>query len=206
MTLGQTWRDAIGADRPVVVAASTRDGEEAMILEVLHRIDVTGLLVVIVPRHPQRFDAVAALLDERGIRYRRRSEGAMPAKDCAVWLGDSMGEMAAYYSACDVAFVGGSLRPFGSHNVVEPCALGRPVIVGPSVFNFQEAVDLGVAAGAVLQVPDAAALADAAAMLLRDPAMARRMGESGSRFARNHQGAVERLMALIDWSGVDKTE
>jgi len=121
-----------------------------------------------------------------------------------VWLGDSMGEMTSYYEVCDVAFVGGSLQPFGAHNLVEACALGKPVIVGPSVYNFQEAADLGMAAGAVVQVPDAEALAEQVRQLLDDQPRRIRTGEAGRRFAQAHRGAVERLLALVDWSCIDR--
>lgn len=195
---GRQWRDRLGSHRPVFLAASTRDGEEPLLLDVLARIAVPNLLTIIVPRHPQRFDEVARMLDERGIRYRRRSSGLMPDADCAVWLGDSMGEMTAYYAVCDVAFVGGSLRPFGAHNLVEPCALGKPVVIGPSVFNFQEAVELGVAAGAVVQVRDAIVLAAEVQALLMDSTRAAQMGTAGAAFARAHRGAVDRLIELLD--------
>lgn len=202
---GRAWREAIGAARPVFLAASTRDGEEAMLLSVLERIGVGELLTILVPRHPQRFDEVARLLAERGIAFRRRSEGAPPGADCSVWLGDSMGEMAAYYAACDVAFVGGSLQPFGAHNLLEACALGKPVIVGPSVYNFQEAVDLGLAAGAVIQAGDAAGVAEQVGKLLRDAPLAQRVGAAGAAFAREHRGAVERLFERIDWAPVERS-
>jgi len=195
---GLEWRASIGRERPVFVAASTRDGEEPLLLDVLARIDVPNLLTILVPRHPQRFDAVARMLDERGISYQRRSAGGVPGADCAVWLGDSMGEMTAYYTACDVAFVGGSLRPFGAHNLLEACALEKPVVIGPSIFNFQEAAALGIAAGAVVQVQDAVALASEVQALLKDPKRAERMGAAGAAFARAHRGAVERLLALLD--------
>ena len=194
---GRQWRESWDASRPVFLAASTRDGEEALLLDVLDRIDVPRLLVVIVPRHPQRFSEVAEMLERRGIAFVRRSANARPSPQTGVILGDSMGEMSAYYAACDVAFVGGSLRPFGAHNLLEACALAKPVLVGPSVYNFEEAVTLGVAAGGVLQVPDAVSLAREAAALLTDPERARRMGEAAGAFARAHRGAVDRLFALI---------
>ena len=194
---GRAWRDALGASRPVFLAASTREGEESLLLDVLADIRVPGLLMVIVPRHPQRFDEVAGMLEQRRLRYERRSTGDSPDAATQVWLGDSMGEMTAYVAACDVAFIGGSLRPFGAHNLVEACALGKPVVIGPSVFNFQEAVELGMAAGAVIQVPDAAALAVQVAELLQDPPRAARIGNSGLDFARAHRGAVERLFTLL---------
>jgi len=200
---GRAWRAAIGMARPVFLAASTREGEEPSLLDVLDRLRPAGALTILVPRHPQRFDAVARMLEERGIRYRQRSDGAMPGDDCGVWLGDSMGEMAAYYAACDVAFIGGSLRPYGAHNLVEACALGKPVIIGPSVYNFQEAAELGIAAGAVIQVEDAAGVAAQASRLLSDPALAAEIGQAGETFARAHRGAVDRLLERIDWSGVE---
>ncbi len=194
---GAVWRATIGRDRPVFLAASTREGEEALLLEVLNEIRVPDLLTVIVPRHPQRFDEVARLVEERGIAYRRRSADPLPDARTRVWLGDSMGEMAAYLAACDVAFIGGSLRPFGAHNLVEACALGKPVVIGPSVFNFQEAVDLGVAAGGVIQVANANAVAAQVASLLNDQERARAIGSAGAAFARAHRGAVDRLFALL---------
>jgi 3-deoxy-D-manno-octulosonic-acid transferase len=195
---GLRWRSLWGAARPVLLLASTREGEEALLLDVLGRLDVPQLLTVIVPRHPHRFDEVAALLAAGGIAYVRRSSDATPDAGTRVLLGDSMGEMSAYYAACDVAFIGGSLRPYGAHNLIEACALGKPVLIGPSVYNFQEDVELGVAAGAVIQVADAAAAANEAGAMLNHPERARVVGEAAARFARSHRGAVDRLFALIE--------
>jgi 3-deoxy-D-manno-octulosonic-acid transferase len=195
---GRQWRQTWAETRPVLLAASTRDGEEALLLDVLDRIEVPGLLTVIVPRHPQRFDEVAELLARRGVSHVRRSSNAPPRAQTRVLLGDSMGEMAAYYAACDVAFIGGSLKPYGAHNLVEACALAKPVLIGPAVFNFQEAAELGIAAGGVVQVADAAALAKIASPLLKDPDRARSMGEAAAAFARSHRGAIDRLFDLIE--------
>jgi 3-deoxy-D-manno-octulosonic-acid transferase len=195
---GLRWRSRWGAARPVLLLASTREGEEALLLDVLGRMQMPGLLVVIVPRHPQRFEEVAALLAAGAMRYVRRSSDPIVDPDTRIVLGDSMGEMSAYYAACDVAFVGGSLRPFGAHNLIEACALGKPVLIGPSVYNFQEAVELGVAAGAVIQVADAAAAANEAGAMLNHPERARVVGEAAARFAHSHRGAVDRLFALIE--------
>src|SRR5690606_10591864 len=120
----------------VLLAASTRDGEEALILDAVRQLQVSGLLMLIVPRHPQRFDEVAALLQKRGLRFARKSSltGALPS-DVEVLLGDSMGEMFAYYAACDLAFIGGSLLPLGGQNLIEACAMGKPVLIGPHTFN-----------------------------------------------------------------------
>lgn len=195
--LGRRWRAAWGG-RPVFLAASTREGEEQALLRVLDRIRVPDLLTVIVPRHPQRFDEVAALLDAQAIPYTRRTSSEPPRPGTRVLLGDSMGEMAAYYAACDVAFIGGSLLDYGAHNLIEAAALGKPVLLGPSVFNFQEAAELAMSAGAAMQVADAEQLAEAAAALLQDAARARAMGQAGEAFARAHRGAVDRLFALLE--------
>jgi 3-deoxy-D-manno-octulosonic-acid transferase len=195
--LGRQWRAAWARNRPVFLAASTRDNEEGMLLEVLEAIRIPHLLALIVPRHPQRFEEVGALLASRGFSFVRRSSAVSPGEDVRVVLGDSLGEMAAYYAACDVAFVGGSLAPFGAHNLLEACAAGKPVLIGPSVFNFEEVTALGVAAGAVIQVSDAAALADEAAKLLADSDRARAIGNAGERFAAQHRGAVECLLQFL---------
>jgi 3-deoxy-D-manno-octulosonic-acid transferase len=191
---GQAWRQALG--RPVMLLASTREGEEEMLLKEAARLPAEVLLVV-VPRHPQRFDEVARLLDARGLRYQRRSEGTRVAADTRVLLGDSMGEMFAYYAACDVAFVGGSLLPYGAQNLIEPCAVGKPVLIGPSSFNFTEAAEGAVAAGAAIRVADAAALVREAGRLLRDHAARERMSRAGLAFCELHRGATARVVDLI---------
>ena len=196
--VGRSWRARWGAGRPVWLVASTREGEEPLVLDALARVHVDDLLTVIVPRHPQRFDEVARLLEERGIRYWRRSAATWPAGDARIMLGDSMGEMFAYYAACDVAFIGGSLRPFGAHNLLEACALAKPVIVGPSTYNFQEAVELGLAAGGVVQVQNVDALAEETTRILTDSVLRASMGEAARAFADAHRGAVDRLFALLE--------
>ncbi len=197
LELGRVWRRDFGETRPVLLAASTREGEEALLLDAIGALDVPGLLLVIVPRHPQRFDEVARLLDSRGVSFQRRSAGTAVAPGTGVVLGDSMGELFAYYAACDVAFVGGSLLPLGGQNLIEACAAGRPALIGPSVYNFEEIVVLATRAGAAVQVPDATALAREAARLLRDPVAARRMGEAGLAFCAAHRGATARVLELI---------
>ena len=197
LELGQSLRRGFGEARPVLLAASTREGEEALLLDALEGIAAPGLLTVIVPRHPQRFDEVARLLEARGVRYQRRSANAVTAPDTRVVLGDSMGEMFAYYAACDFAFIGGSLLPLGGQNLIEACAVGKPVLIGPSTYNFADAVELAVQAGAAIQVPDPAALAREAGRLLRDPAAARRMSQAALAFANAHRGATARVLELI---------
>ena len=197
LELGRRLRSRFGETRPVLLAASTREGEEALLLDVLSRIDVPGLLTVIVPRHPQRFDEVAELLRSRGVSFQRRSADAAVDADARVVLGDSMGEMFAYYGASDVAFIGGSLLPLGGQNLIEACAVGRPVLVGPSSYNFAEAVELAVKAGAAIQVADASGVARETMRLLRDAATRDRMGQAALAFARAHRGATEKVMELL---------
>jgi 3-deoxy-D-manno-octulosonic-acid transferase len=168
-----------------------------LLLDALAQVDVPGLLTVIVPRHPQRFEEVASLLAARGIRFQRRSESAAVAVGIPVVLGDSMGEMFAYYAACDVAFIGGSLLPFGGQNLIEGCAAGKPVLVGPSTYNFSEAVELAVRAGAAVQAPDAATLAKEAARLLQDADATQRMAQAALEFCSAHRGASEKVLQLI---------
>jgi 3-deoxy-D-manno-octulosonic-acid transferase len=185
-------------ERPVVLAASTREGEEALILDALARRPLERALVVIVPRHPQRFDAVAELLRARGLAFVRRSEARAPDAGCGFVLGDSMGEMASYYRACDVAFIGGSLLPFGAQNLIEACAAGAPVLIGPSSFNFAQAVELAIEARAAHRVESADDLVAVLHQLLADPAQRRAMGRRGIEFAQSHRGATERVMLLIE--------
>ena len=157
-----------------------------------------ALLTVLVPRHPQRFDAVAKLLGDRGISFQRRSEERPVAAATTVLLGDSLGELYAYYAGCDVAFIGGSLLPLGGQNLLEACAMGKPVLIGPHTFNFDEATRLAVAAGAALRVQDVGELGSTLARLLSDPGERRRMGEAGLALMRQHQGAAQRIVALLE--------
>jgi 3-deoxy-D-manno-octulosonic-acid transferase len=201
LALGRKWRGLYGAGRPVLLAASTREDEEEPLLEQLKTMEVPGLLTVIVPRHRRRFDSVAALVEQRGFRVQRRTEDAAIRPDTHVVLGDSMGEMFAYYAACDVAFIGGSLLPFGGHNLIEACAVGKPVVIGPSVYNFSGAVDEAVRAGAAIRVRDAKELAREATRLLLDRAAALGMGEAGVAFCAGHRGATARVLQLIKLKG-----
>jgi 3-deoxy-D-manno-octulosonic-acid transferase len=194
LTLGAEFRLRFGASRPVWMAASTRDGEETLILDAIARIPMpAGSLLVIVPRHPQRFAVVADLLRSRGVAFVRRSENAAVPADIGVVLGDSMGEMSAYYAASDVAFVGGSLLPLGGQNLIEPIALGIPVLIGPHTFNFAEATAGAIAAGAARLVTDADEMARAICDLLSDPSRRQAMGDAARTFHAAHQGAVQRL-------------
>jgi 3-deoxy-D-manno-octulosonic-acid transferase len=190
------------AARPVLLCASTREGEEALILDAWRALanKPPGMLLVLVPRHPQRFDEVARMVEERGLSLARRS--ALPERsdsevDSEVLLGDSMGEMFAYYAACDCAFIGGSLLPLGGQNLIEACAVGKPVLVGEHTFNFLQATEEAVEAGAALRVPDAAALLSEAARLLGDDAARAQMSEQAIAFAGRHRGATVRTVELL---------
>jgi 3-deoxy-D-manno-octulosonic-acid transferase len=199
LALGASLRNWFGPQRPVFLAASTRDGEETLILDALANWKIPQLLTVIVPRHPQRFEDVAALAQQRGHKVQRRSENRPIEADTRIVIGDSMGEMFAYYAACDVAFVGGSLLPLGGQNLLEACAVGRPVLVGPHTFNFEDATRGAIEAGAAIQVSDADELRSAIEQLLSDSNRRRAMSEAGKRFTDAHRGATEKTLKLLRW-------
>ena len=165
-------------------------------LEAWRRIAASRALLVLVPRHPQRFAEVAALLTRLGIDFVRRSD-RLPGPETPVWLGDSMGEMAAYYSLADIAFIGGSLLPLGGQNLIEAAACGCPVVVGPHTFNFQQATADAIAAGAALRVPDAEALVGTVCRALGDASELGKMRAAATGFAASHRGAGARTLALI---------
>ncbi|MFT3721019.1 3-deoxy-D-manno-octulosonic acid transferase [Pseudorhodoferax sp.] len=198
---GRQWRAAAG--RPVVLFASSREGEEAALAALLaaDRRLLGELQWLIVPRHPQRFDEVAALVVQaQGIAVARRSawgEGGPPAPQGAVWLGDSLGEMALYYGLADVALLGGSFEPLGGQNLIEAAACGCPVLMGPHTFNFAEAAALAGQAGAALRVADLAAAVQQAERLAADPAARTRAAQAGLDFAAAHRGAAQRTAEAI---------
>jgi len=195
---GAALRALFGRSRRVLVVGSTREGEEALIVQAVEAArPPEDVLVVIVPRHPQRFDAVAELLAARGRPVARRSLGAPVPAQARYALGDSMGEMLAYYAAADVVFVGGSLKPYGGQNLIEPCAVGRPVIFGPSTFNFESAAEAALAEGAGLRARDAAEAVAMALALLDDAGRRAGMGERAAGFAQSNRGALERLGAWL---------
>ena len=196
LELGAQFRQLIGT-RQVLLCASTRDGEEAQILDAWRHAAFSDALLVIVPRHPQRVEDVAGMIGLHGLKMQRRSNGHAVETDTRVWLGDSMGEMFAYYAACDVAFVGGSLIDHGGQNLIEPCAVGRPVLIGPSTFNFARAADDAVIAGACRRVANAEELMSAAHTLLEHPQLRQEMGQRASAFAAGHRGATARTMEWI---------
>ncbi|MBS1169841.1 MAG: 3-deoxy-D-manno-octulosonic acid transferase [Burkholderiaceae bacterium] len=197
--LGTAFRARFGR-RPVLLCASTREGEEELLLEALAQLDVPEVLLVLVPRHPQRFGEVAQMVAARGLSLIRRSQMVNDAPlppDVRVLLGDSMGEMFAYYAACDCAFVGGSLLPLGGQNLIEACAVGKPVIIGPHTFNFAAITEDAIAANAAVRVHSAVEVMQQASRLLRDDVLRRQMGQDALAFALRQRGATERTMALL---------
>jgi len=197
LELGRQLRGQFGTVRRVFLAASTRDGEETLLLDALQQMPVPGLLLVIVPRHPQRFDEVAALVAQRGLRWQRRSANESVAPDTQVVLGDSMGEMFAYYAAADLAFIGGSLLPYGGQNLIEACAVGTPVVVGPHMHNFAEATRLAVAARAAAQVQNSGELVMELQRLLDNPDALREMRQRCAGFVESNRGATDKSLRLI---------
>lgn len=189
---GHAWRAALG--RPVLLLASTREGEEKLLLDALPAAP-SGFLVVIVPRHPQRFDEVAALAAKDGFPVGRRSRGDVPRQEDRIYLGDTMGEMAFHYAAADVAVIGGSFLPLGGQNLIEACAAGTAVVFGPSTYNFADASRLALEAGAAVQARDAAGAVRAALELLEDGRRRERMAEAGRRLCLAHRGATHRHLA-----------
>lgn len=187
------------AGKFVFLAASTRDGEEILLLDALDKLGADVLLVM-VPRHPQRFQEVARMIQERGLPWARRSAPETATGDIRVFLGDSMGEMAAYYAAADLAYVGGSLLPFGGQNLIEAAAAGCPALIGPHTWNFVDAAEQAVAVGCALRVQDMEGLVGAVGELRQAPDRRAAMAAAGLRFTAANRGATERVMALIETS------
>lgn len=197
LALGRQLRSRCG-ERRCWLAASTREGEEKLILDAWRKVGSgSTALLVIVPRHPQRFDEVAQLAATMGFAVQRRSENSAVLPATQVLIGDSMGEMFAYYAMADLAFVGGSLLDYGSQNLIEPCAVGTPVLVGPSTRNFAEAAAGATACGAALAIQDAGMLIDTVMRLLAAPDDLQRMSAAGREFAARHRGATARTLVLI---------
>jgi 3-deoxy-D-manno-octulosonic-acid transferase len=200
LAAGRHWRTQAG--RPVVVAASTREGEEADLLDAWAGLPAPRPLLLLVPRHPQRFDEVQALAEGRGLALVRRSgwgAGGPTAADAQadVWLGDTLGEMALYFGLADLGLQGGSFRPFGAHNFIEAAACGCPMVLGPSVFNFAEAAQQALASGAAWQVDGWAQALDRVEALLADDAARQAAVQSAKAFAAVHRGAAARMAARI---------
>ena len=192
---GLQLRALFGKNRLVFLAASTREGEEALILDAAKGLDI---LTIIVPRHPQRFDEVEALIKNAGLVCQRRSQlnSAIQA-NTQVILGDSMGELFSYYAACDFTFIGGSLLPFGGQNLIEAATMGKPILIGPHTFNFADASNNAVERGAAIRVKDAADLRKQIEYLLSHQVKRQAMSQAAFQFSAASTGATARLIPLI---------
>ena len=199
LAMGNQWRQQIG-DRLVLLCASTREGEEALVLDAYMAATLDPrVLVIMVPRHPQRFDEVERMLEARGLRWQRRSQLTtehVPAST-QILLGDTMGEMFAYYAACDVAFIGGSLLPLGGQNLIEALSFGKPVLVGPHTFNFKQVTADAITVGAAIRVPDAQHIFSRLSELDAQSRDYQVMSDVAIQFCVQHQGATARTLKLL---------
>jgi 3-deoxy-D-manno-octulosonic-acid transferase len=197
---GRHWRDRNLSDRPVWVAGSTHEGEEAIVLDAHRQVlaRFPDALLILVPRHPQRFEPVRDLLAKRHETVAFRSRGDIIQPHTRVLLGDTMGELMMFYAAADVAFVAGSLVPIGGHNLLEPASVGRPVLTGPHNFNGEEIAQLLVDAGAARIVANTRQLAQAVVALLGDAERRKVMGAAGRATLDRNRGALDRLLTLVD--------
>lgn len=196
---GRALRESWSATRPTLIAASTHTGEEEIILAAFQHFLNThpDALLILVPRHPERFDVVATLCEQQHYNFIRRTQNLPCLPTTQIFLGDSLGELFLYYAMADIAFVGGSFAPIGGHNPLEPAALALPVITGPNISNFTQIFALLEEAGAAMIVTDAAALGDAWINLMRDSEQRAAMGKAGQQVRDQNKGAVERHLTLL---------
>ena len=197
LAVGKSWR--LKTSRPVVMFASSREGEELQLLDYLQK-TASNVQWLMVPRHPQRFEEVAALITQHGFKVSKRSEW-LDQPDITeantIWLGDSLGEMALYYGMSGVALLGGSFEPLGGQNLIEAAACACPVVMGPSVFNFSEAAALAVQAGAAFTVNAMPQAVDAACALVENIDSLGVARTAALQFANAHQGAAEKTAAAV---------
>jgi len=204
----QALRAWLGNKRPIFLAASTREGEEALILAAWKQVKAqeSQALLVIVPRHPQRFNEVAQMIGDTNLKFARKTEMSQIimggketplGKSVKVVLGDTMGEMALWYQAADLAYIGGSLLPLGGQNLLEACARACPVIIGPHTFNFTQATEEALASGAAVRVDSPSMLVEVAQDLMNNPSKRNQMGAAGQAFVKRHQGATQRTLDHI---------
>lgn len=199
---GQYLRSLLGAQRPVFLAASTREDEEAIILDAVIAAQIPNLLTVIVPRHPQRFNAVETLLQQRHLPYQKRSIlnpdlGQTVDMNTRFILGDSMGELFTYYASADFCLVGGSVLPYGGQNLIEAMRMGKPVLIGEHTFNFKEVSELAVAQRAAWRVKGVQEMARAIQTLVENPQKQAEMGAMGLALCEASQGATQKTLAMI---------
>ncbi len=199
-TQAAALRAQFGAPRPVWIAASTHEGEDAILLAAHQQLlqQQPRALLILVPRHPERFEAVASLIAQQGLRYQRRSQGCDSETDMQVLLGDTMGELLMLLGCADVAFIGGSLVPRGGHNSLEAAAWGIPVLAGPSDFNFAQISQLLQDAGGLQLLTDAPAIADALQQLLSDDSLRRKRGEQALAVVDANRGALQKLIDEVE--------
>jgi 3-deoxy-D-manno-octulosonic-acid transferase len=193
---GRAWR--AGSAKPVLMFTSSREGEEQMLIDALKAKPVTGLQWLIVPRHPQRFDAVAALFQAAGFTVSRRSVWQDAPEPADIWLGDSLGEMALYYGLADAALLGGSFAPLGGQNLIEAAACGCLVLMGPHTFNFAQAAEMAEAEGAALRCADLADALRQGAALLADATALARTRQAALAWSVAHRGATRRTLEALD--------
>ena len=196
---GAELRRELFGGRPVWLAASTHEGEDEQLLDAFARIkqQTPELLLLLVPRHPERFDRVVALCRARGYSVVRRSESVAVSPATDVFVGDSMGELMRFCAAADVVFMGGSLVPVGGHNILEPAVLGRPVVYGPHMFNFAAIEAMFRDQEAARQVANAEELAGVVGEWLRQPALAEQYGRRGLAIVEANRGALEKLLRIV---------
>lgn len=196
---GQQLREVLGLQRPVWMAASTHQGEEQQVLQAFRQVLTTlpHSLLILVPRHPQRFEEVANLLAQQGFNTVRRTANSSVTSVTQVYLGDTMGELPMLLAAADVTFVGGSLVTVGGHNLLEPAALGKPCLTGPHYFNFSDITRQLVNSGGARLVENATALATAVTQLLQDPVQCQRMGEAAKAVVKRNRGALQKTLQAI---------
>lgn len=197
---GLQLRKLLGSERIIFLAASTREGEEKLILEAAKGLEIltANFLTIIVPRHPQRFNEVESIIQSTGFTYQRRSNLVGPIdKNIQVVLGDSMGELFTYYAACDFTFIGGSLLKYGGQNLIEAASMGKPILIGKYTYNFAEATKNAVRTGAAIQVKNAEELRDRIQYLLHNAPKREKMQQAALRFSEVSTGATIRMMKLI---------
>ncbi len=198
--VAQSVRRDLGWERPVWVAGSTHEGEDSQVIDAYlkARKEIKNLLLVLVPRHPERFSPVLKLCARYGCKtvLRTQSKSGIPA-DTEIYLADTMGDLILLIAASDIAFIGGSLVPTGGHNLLEACAAGVTVIFGPHMFNFQEISDLVLSKGAGVQVLDSDELSDVVIKLIQDPVIRDQYGTEGKKLVEENKGALEKILVMV---------
>ena len=199
MESGEAIRQNWGTNRPVLVAGSTHEGEEKAVIAAFMGLltKFPNALLVLVPRHPERFGRAAQLARTSGLAVSLRSEGMNCPPSTQCFIIDTMGELLRYYAACDVAFVGGSLTTVGGHNALEPAALAKPVLIGPHTFNFEDITDQLLNAGAAIRVSNASDLEQETMRLFTQPDLRDQMGQAGLGLVRSGQGALAKTLEIV---------